>query len=666
MENTEFAPSLPTGIDFTHFDKSVRPQDDFFRYVNGAWLASAEIPADRSVWGSFHWLRVQSELRVKSIIDELAEGAHAPGTNAQKIGDLYRSFMNEVKIESDGAGPIAADLTAVAAIVDYTSFLDVMGNLETRGTSGIFGVGIMPDLMDSNTNVAYIGQSGLSLPDEAYYREEEFADIRSAFLEHLTAMFTLAGIDGGPGKAQTVLALETQIASHHWDNVRTRDMQAIYNRHTFAELLELSPAIDWKRWLAAARIPESALAIVIVAEPSFFTGVGKMLGQISKDPHDIELDRWKTWLQWQIITSASPYLSTPFSAENFNFYGRTLSGTPEQKVRWKRAVSVTEGALGEAIGEIFVAKFFPEESKAKMDALVDNLTEAYHQSISSLDWMSPETKAAALVKLSKFGRKIGYPDKWRDYSKLTIGTELIANLNAISSFEHDYEISKIGKPVDKTEWHMTPQTVNAYYTPLGNEIVFPAAILQAPFFNPAADEAVNYGGIGAVIGHEIGHGFDDQGSKFDGDGNMQNWWSEADLAAFGERTSQLIAQYDALHPTQAPEIHVNGALTIGENIGDLGGVMIGYKAYKLSLKGEAAPVIDGLTGEQRFFIGYAQVWCELIRTEELKRRVATDPHSPDEFRTNQIVKNFTEFYEAFDVKAGDALFMPEADRVRIW
>jgi putative endopeptidase len=503
-------------------------------------------------------------------------------------------------------------------------------------------------------------QGGISLPDEAYYREEKYADIRTAYVAHVAQMFSLAGVANGAELAAKVMALETRIAGHHWDQVKNRDATLTYNKMTRAEVTALMSSFDWNLYITDGEIPGVVLDSVIVQQPAFFEGLNSILASF-------DVDAWKAWMKWHIISGAAPYLSDEVVNENFAFFGKTLSGTPELRERWKRAVSMIEGSLGEAVGKVYVQKYFPAEAKARMEALVAHLIEAYRISINELAWMSPDTKVKALEKLGKFRPKIGYPDKWRDYSALqTTPDDLYGNVGRVIKFQRDHELSKIGKPVDRDEWHMAPQTVNAYYNPVMNEIVFPAAILQPPFFGLDHDDAVNYGGIGAVIGHEIGHGFDDQGSKYDGDGALNNWWTDADRAAFEERTKALIAQYDALIPDEAPDVTVNGALTIGENIGDLGGLAIAYKAYLISLGSKPSPVIDGFSGEQRLLLSWAQIWRAKVRPEEMRRRIATDPHSPAEFRCNQILKNFTPFYEAFGVTDKDALWLDEQSRVQIW
>ena len=639
--------TLNSGIAFEHFDKSVRPQDDLYRHVNGTWLRDFELPADKAVHGVFHELRDLSEKQVRAII----EG------DAGKIGALYKSFMAADAIEALGISPIAGYLAQVDGITNLAEFTSVMAKLEAAGLGGIFGSGVVPDAKDSATNIMHMVQGAISLPDEEYYREAEHAEIRNAFAEHVTAMFKLVGIDAD---GQRILDLETKIAAHHWDSVKDRDATLTYNKFSRAELETLMPGFDWALYLSAGEVPAKAFETVIVMEPSFFTGIAGLL-QTEK------LEDWKLWLKWEIISGTAPYLTEAIVNQNFKFYGTTLSGTPQLRERWKRGVAVTEGALGEEIGKEYVARHFPPAAKAAMDELIKYLIEAYRISITNLDWMSPATKAKALEKLGKFTPKVGYPDKWRDYSALEISADdLMGNMLRVAKFERDYELAKIGVPVDKTEWHMTPQTVNAYYSPRGNEVVFPAAILQSPYFDLAADAAINYAGIGATIGHEIGHGFDDQGSKFDGDGNLNDWWVDSDRLEFEKRANVLIEQFNALHPIDAPEMSVNGALTVGENIGDLGGLAIAYNAYKLSLKGQEAPIIDDLTGDQRFFIAHAMGWREKMRAETRRMRITVDPHSPDEFRCNQIISNLDTFYEAFEVKEGDAMWLDRESRVSIW
>jgi putative endopeptidase len=568
--------------------------------------------------------------------------------------------MDAESVQAKAAKPIEHDLSAVDTIENLEDFITVLAKLEALGVSGIFGTFIYADMKDASTNILYMQQGGLSLPDEAYYREEQYLEIRKAYVAHVAKMFELAAVANAKELAEKVMALETSIASHHWDQVKDRDATLTYNKLTRSQVKALMPTFDWDSYLLHGQIPSIVLDSVIVQQPSFFEGLDSIL-------KNFDVQSWKAWLKWQIINGASPYLSSEFVDENFEFYGKTLSGTPELRERWKRAVSLIEGSLGEAVGKVYVEKYFPAEAKKRMEELVANLIQAYEISINELSWMGPETKVKALEKLGKFRTKIGYPDKWRDYSDLqTTPNDLYGNVGRIVKFQRDFELAKIGKPVDREEWHMAPQTVNAYYNPVMNEIVFPAAILQPPFFGLTHDDAVNYGAIGAVIGHEIGHGFDDQGSKYDGDGALTDWWNDADRSAFEERTKELISQYDVLTPEEAPDVTVNGALTIGENIGDLGGLTIGYKAYQISLAGKSSPVVDGFTGEQRLFMSWAQVWRTKVRSEEMRRRIATDPHSPAEFRCNQILKNFTPFYDAFNLGPNDGLWLDENARVEIW
>ena len=652
---------MKSGLDLSHIDQGIRPQDDLFRFMNGKWLKESTIPADRASDGAFYWLYEQAEKQVKQIILDQAASKAATGSNAQKIGDLYNSFMDEAGIEKLGLSPIADDLAKAAGIKTVDDFLKTLGEFEARGLSGLFYTYVSTDNKDSTKNIVYLGQSGLSLPDEAYYREDEYKEIRQAFLKHVQKMFELANLENPSQSAAQVLEIETHLAAYHWDQVKDRDAELTYNKKSFSELKQLAASFNWPLWIQSSNTPAKVLDQVIIRQPSYLEGLSKLLAAF-------DLPKWRSWLSWHVLSGASPYLSAAFVNENFNFYGTTLSGIPKLKDRWKRGVGLVEGALGEAVGQIYVERHFGENAKTKMVELVANLTKAYRVSIEGLSWMSQETKERAYIKLEKFTPKIGYPDKWRDYSALEIKAgDLIGNLAQIAKYSQDYEYNKIGKPVDKSEWYMTPQTVNAYYNPGMNEIVFPAAILQPPFFDVNADDyAANYGGIGAVIGHEIGHGFDDQGSKYDGDGNLVNWWSDIDRKEFEKRTKKLIDQYDQLSPAAAPDVKVNGALTVGENIGDLGGLTIAYKAYEISLNGKQPPVIDGYSGAQRFFMGWAQSWRGKYRAEEVRRRIATDPHSPDEFRCNQIVANLDEFYQAFGVGENDKHFMKADARVRIW
>jgi putative endopeptidase len=654
-----------SGIDLAELDPAVRPQDDLYRHVNGKWEARTPIPSDKARYGSFHILAEQAEEAVRDII---VEGQAAPeGTIARTVGNLYTSFMDTDRIESLGVEPIADHLAFAANVSTVSALLDAVARLERHGVGGFVHLFVDNDPGDPERYLVFAEQGGLSLPDESYYREEKFASVREAYVSHIQRMFeltdarlaTTAGLDDAASRAQRVFDLETEIAAAHWDNVRSRDSVATYNPLSWAEVVALA-GVDLDLWLTALEAPAGALDTLVVRQPSFVSGLGALFtGE--------RLEAWRDWLAWNIIHSAAPFLPAEFVEENFDFYGRTLTGTPEQRARWKRGVSLVEGSMGEAVGQVYVQRHFPEEWKAHMDVLVTNLIEAYRQSITDLEWMSPATRARALEKLEKFTPKVGYPVKWRDYSALVIDpTDLLGNVRRIAEFEQARELGKIGKPIDRDEWFMTPQTVNAYYNPGFNEIVFPAAILQPPFFDPEWDDAANYGSIGAVIGHEIGHGFDDQGSRFDGDGRLLDWWTEDDRAAFEARTASLIEQYNALSPAQVPGHFVNGELTIGENIGDLGGLAIAWKAYLISLDGAEPPVIDGLTGAQRFFLSWAQSWQQKGRDEEVIRLLAIDPHAPNEFRCNQIVRNIDAFYDAFGVSEQDAAWLAPAERVTIW
>jgi len=648
--------TLASGIPTDELDPGIRPQDDLFRHVNGRWLAQTEIPADRARDGSFQILAEEAEKAVRDIVEEAASAPE--GSEERRFGDLYASFMDAERAEHLGSEPIGQSLAAARAVSSIPELLQTLGRLEGLGIGGLYRLFVRTDPGNPQRYVAFFDQAAISLPDESYYREEQFARVRDAFAGHVQRMLKLAGLPDADRAAKRVFDLETAVAGHHWDKVASRDSEKTYNLFTWTDALSEGP--DLRGWLAALDPPVGAFDEIVLRQPSFSAGLATLL----TDEH---VPAWRDWLCWQVIHGAAGYLSDAFVQEDFDFYGRELSGTPRLRERWKRGVSLVEGAMGEAVGRAYVGRHFPPGAKQRMDVLVDNLLEAYRQSIQELEWMGTDTRRRALDKLAKFTPKIGYPVRWRDYSSLSIDpTDLMANVRAAHAFEFRRQLAKIGQPIDRDEWFMTPQTVNAYYSPGMNEIVFPAAILQNPFFDPQRDDAANYGAIGAVIGHEIGHGFDDQGSKYDGDGRLTDWWSAQDRQAFEARTRSLIEQYSALAPKQTPDQHVNGALTIGENIGDLGGLGIAWKAYLLSLHGEQAPVIDGLTGAQRFFLSWARAWRQKTRDEEVIRRLATDPHSPGEFRCNQIVRNLDEFYGAFGVGADDELWLEPTGRVRIW
>ena len=649
-----------SGIEIEERDSSVHPGDDLYLHMNGRWLERSPIPDDKARFGAFTILAEEAEQAVRDILEE-ANTAPA-GSEAKKAGDLYASFMDEERIEERGHAPVhnVIERVAEAYAKGKDALLAELGRLERGGSEGLWQLFIDNDPGDPEKYVIFMEQGGIGLPDESYYREESFEETRGAYLAHLGRVFDLIGLDDAADRAARVMAVETELASHHWDNVRSRDAEATYNPTTLAELGSLMGGLAWDSWLEASGIGSEKFAHVIVRQPSFVSAIASVWDSQSAEA-------LRDWTLWGVMRSFSPYLSSDLVDAHFDFFGKTLSGTPKIRARWKRAVSFVEGVMGEAVGKLYVERHFPPAAKAQMDELVDTLLEAYRLSIQSLTWMSDETKQKALEKLATFNPKIGYPDKWRDYSALSVTSDdLWANVMAGNEFEFHRELRKIGSPLDRDEWFMTPQTVNAYYNPGFNEIVFPAAILQYPFFDPERDAASNYGAIGAVIGHEIGHGFDDQGSRFDGHGRLLNWWTEEDRAAFEERTGSLIDQFNALTPKDLPGHTVNGELTIGENIGDLGGLAIAWKAYVLSLRGEEPPVVDGLSAHERFFLSWAQSWKLAVRAEEAKRLLQIDPHSPSEFRCNQIARNLDEFYEAFGVTKEHELWLDPEDRVSIW
>ncbi|WP_454084969.1 M13 family metallopeptidase [Georgenia sp. Marseille-Q6866] len=650
-------------------DTTVRPQDDLYRHINGTYLREHEIPADRARDGAFMVLRDLSEQRVREIIADAAAAEDATG-EAKQVGDLFASFMAEERIEALGTGPLQPDLELFTAARDKESLARAMGTLASTGVGGAVALFVDTDFNDPDSYRVFLWQSGLGLPDESYYREDAHAETRAAYLAHVAAMLELSGLvtaDEAMGAAQRVMDVETRLAAGHWDKVRSREADQINNPRTWAEVLDSAPGFPWDLWRESLNLPAGAVDSTIVGMPSFLT-------HFAAAWEELDVDSLRMWLLWHVVSARSPYLPAAFVEEHFDFYGRTLTGAPEMRERWKRGVALVEGALGEAVGKIYVERHFPPEHKARMQKLVDNLIEAYRQSITELDWMGEETKERALEKLAAFTPKIGYPDKWRDYSTLeTDPTDLLGNVRRAELFETARNLAKLGEPMDRDEWFMPPQMVNAYYNPTMNEIVFPAAILQPPFFDVDADDAWNYGGIGSVIGHEIGHGFDDQGSKYDGTGRLHDWWTEQDRTEFEARTTALIAQYDAFSPAQLDgSHHVNGALTIGENIGDLGGLSIAIKAYEIALRKqglsglEDAPVVDGLTGLQRIFFSWGRIWQQKARDAEVVRLLSIDPHSPNEFRCNGVVRNLDAFVEAFDVERTDALYLPPEERVRIW
>ncbi|HEX8786577.1 MAG TPA: M13 family metallopeptidase [Telluria sp.] len=658
--HTGAATPAASGIDTQYIDSSVRAQDDFFTYLNGKWLKTAEIPSDRSSSGTFMQLREDTVPQLRDLIEADQASHPKAGSEAQKIADLYTSFMNEKKLDALGDKPLAGELQRIRSLKDKKALPALVAHLSEIGVTTPYGIGVQQDAKESTKYAVYVRQSGLGMPDRDYYLKTDdpkMADTKAKYEQHVAKVLALAGDKNADAKAKQIVAFETELAQAQWTKVELRDPTKSYNKIEIAKLGELTPGYDWKAALAATGVGNK-VDYVIVGQPSYLTGLNQILEKT-------DLDTLKDYFQWQLLRAYSPYLSQPFVDASFDFYGKTLTGVTENRPRWKRGVATVEGDLGFALGRQYVAKYFPPERKARMDEMVKNILAAYKESIDHLDWMGPETKKEAQAKLAKFTPKIGYPDKWRDYSKLTIkADDLVGNEMRASIYAHNYNINKLGKPIDRAEWGMTPQTVNAYYNARMNEIVFPAAILQPPFFNMSADDAVNYGAIGAVIGHEIGHGFDDKGSQSDGDGNLRNWWTADDLAHFKAKTDMLVKQYDAFEPI--PGYHVNGALTLGENIGDNSGLAIAYKAYKISLHGEPAPVIDGLTGDQRFYMGFGQVWRSKMRDAAQIVQVKTDPHSPGQFRANGTLRNQAAFYDAFGVKPGDKMYLKPEDRVTIW
>jgi len=655
---TEEPAALKSGIDISQLDESIRPGDDFFAYVNGKWVAATEMPADRSRYGTFDILRDESEEDVRAIVEMSASGDFAKGSDEQKVGDLYKSYLDMETRNARGTEPLQPEFDRIASISSYDELAAYFAAANKRGYDMPFGIGQNEDMKDPKYYMIYAWQGGLGLPDRDYYFNEgdKSAEIRDKYVAHIATMFGLAGLDGGGAAAESIMALETRMAEAHMKKEDTRDFANNYSKVLLADLAEVMPQFGWDGYIAAAGIGDVDGVVV------FMTDYMQALDEIIAST---DLESWKTYLQWAALNGAASTLGEGLDKKNFEFYGKALSGTEEQRAPWRRAVATVNGSLGEVVGKVYVKNHFPPEAKERMLALVGNLINAYEKSIKELDWMGEETKAEALDKLSKFTPKIGYPDEWRDYTALDIeADDLFGNLERATLAEYQRQMDRQGGPVDRGEWGMTPQTVNASYSPWGNEITFPAAILQPPFFNLEADDAVNYGAIGAVIGHEIGHGFDDSGSTFDGDGALRDWWTDADREEFKRRTAKLVDQYSAYKPFE--DLNVNGEFTLGENIGDLGGISIGLLAYKMSLHGEEAPVIDGFTGEQRVFLGFGQAWRAKIRDEELRRRIAIDPHAPSVYRANGSVRNVPEFYAAFDVAEDDTLYLPPAERVKIW
>ena len=646
------------GVDLAAIDTTVRPQDDFYRFVNGRWLETTEIPADRSNYGTFTELADRAELALRRIVEDAAADRNAAaGSERAKIGALYRSFMDTARIESLGIEPVRPELERIAAIDSRDELIAEFARLARIGVQRPFSVSVSQDAQQADRYAVYVSQSGLGLPDRDYYVRDgyEFARTRGEYVRYIARLLELAGHDRPRTGANRVMALETRLADASWTRVQNRDRNATYNPRTVAELERAMGHFDWTGYLRAADIDVDT---VIVRQPSYLEALDGILEGAS-------YATLRDYLTFKVLDSAAPYLSSDFAEARFDFRGRVLAGTEVERDRWKRGIDLVSGSLGDALGKIYVERHFQPEARARMQELVDNLKEAFRLGIDALEWMSPATRAEAHAKLASFNTKIGYPNEWEDYSSLEVREgDLVGNVLRASEFQYRDMIERLGQPVDREEWFMNPFTVNAYYSSTMNEIVFPAAILQPPFFDVAADDATNYGAIGGVIGHEISHGFDDQGRKSDGEGNLRDWWTAEDAAAFEERATRLGEQYDAFSPIEG--MNVNGRLTMGENIGDLSGLTVAYEAYKLSLDGQEPPVIEGFTGDQRFFLGWAQIWRRLYRDAELRNRLLTDSHSPSEYRTNGTLRNMDAFHEAFGTEPGDGMWLPPEERVEIW
>jgi putative endopeptidase len=643
------------GIDLSARKESVKPGNDFFAYVNGNWFDTFTIPADKSSYGMINKLDDEARANVRKIIEDAAAKKGPAGSLEQKIGDFYASFMDMAAIEAAGVGALKPDLDRIAAIATVRDLSRLFGEVGFQSPVGAY---VNSDAKDPNAYTFEVFQAGLGMPDRDYYLkgDPKLKEARAAYLAHVGRMLALARVADAEAKAARIMALETTIAKVHWAAERTRDVMANYNPKTRAQLAAFAPGLDWQAMLDA--MGAGTWDRFNVNTPTALQGIASL---VRTQP----LDDWKAYMTYHHLRNHAPYLPKAIDDENFAFYGKTLSGRERQRDRWERGVDTVSRGLGEAIGQVYVQKHFPPESKAKIDALVENLKAAYKANIEKLEWMGPETRAKALEKLATFRVKIGYPDKWKDYSTMTITPGgVLANARAADEWSWRYDLAKLGKPVDKDEWLMTPQTVNAYYNPGTNEITFPAAILQPPFFDPLADDAVNYGGIGGVIGHEVGHAFDDQGRLYDSTGKLEDWWTKADAEAFTKRAAGLTSQYGAFEVL--PGLKVNGQLTLGENIGDLGGLGVAYQAYRRALGGKEPPVIDGLTGDQRFFLSWGQIWRTKVRDEELRSQVLSNPHAPAMNRVNGPVRNIDAWYTAFNVQPGDALYLPPDQRVRIW
>jgi putative endopeptidase len=647
-----------SGINKENMDTSVRPGDNFEAYVNGNWIKKTKIPDDKPSYGAGYMVYEKSQDDVKAIIEASSKGTFAQGSDEQKIGDFYEAFMDTKIRDQKGIKPLLPEYNKIESIANYTDLAAYFGYANKFGINIPFSISVMEDLKDPTQYMLISWQGGLGLPDREYYSltDAKSKEIQQKYVLHIQKMLQLGGVANAPELAKKIMVLETTLAAQHMKKEQTRDIVKLYNKHAIKDLNQLMPDFNWTAMLKNAEIINQKN--LIVAQVDYL----KSLNAIIKTT---PINTWKAYLKWNIIHGSAQSLNVALDSENFDFYGKTLNGIPVQQPLWRRGVNRVNNSLGEIVGKVYVKKHFSPDAKEQVTLLVKNLLKAYEENIKNLDWMSPETKKQALDKLSKFTPKIGYPDKWRDYSSLkVVKGDLYGNQQKATIFEYNRQINKLGKAVDRTEWGMTPQTVNAYYNPPLNEIVFPAAILQPPYFDIKVENAANYGGIGAVIGHEIGHGFDDQGSTFDGDGVLRNWWTADDLTAFKKKTGALVTQYNTFKAL--PDLHVNGEFTLGENIGDLGGLSIALKAYKMSLAGKESPVLDGFTGEQRVLLGWGQCWLDKSREEALRNQIATDPHSPAKFRINGVVRNIPEFYTAFNVKPTDSLYLAPENRVKIW
>ena len=648
---------LNSGLELSNFDQTIRPQDDLYRFANGQWLNQFEIPSDRSNYGSFSKVADEAEQNLRAIVQEIIAKEDRTA-NETIIANIYQAYMNTKAVEAAGLKPLDSIRESVNTADSHEAIAELFGKMLSIGVSGPVVAWVGPDSKNTKEYIVNFYQYGLGLPDRDFYLADnpQFDGLRAAYLTYLTNVGTALGFESPAESAQAIYDLEKSMATLHWTRVQSRNRDKTYNKFTPDDFKTRASEFPWEAFAKGSGLKNVPTAIVY--QPSYLESFSKLFRET-----DVAL--WKKYVDIKIFNTFAPRLSDTYVNLHFDFYGKILSGTPEIKPRWKRALNEVEAHVGEMLGKLYVERHFQAEAKTRMDVLVQNLIVAFDDGIESLEWMSPTTKVQAKEKLKKFTPKIGYPDVWKTYEGLeTSAASVVANYLASAAIDNARELNKLGSPVDRNEWFMTPQTVNAYYNPSLNEIVFPAAILQPPFFNLAADDAVNYGGIGAVIGHELSHGFDDQGRKSDGDGLLRDWWTEEDATKFKASADKLVKQYDGFKPFE--DANVNGKFTLGENIGDLGGLTIAYRAYIKSLGGKPAPVIDGFTGEQRFFLGWAQVWGRKYREAELRKRLVTDSHSPSEYRANGVVANMPEFYEAFDVKEGDKLFLPEAERVKIW